>query len=222
MTDDDDPRPYLIHDLKSGAGEAKIANLKKVADRLKLLQQVGLPDDLFSDVPLRFLRQYQQQVAVESISHLQRRHEERTNLCPVLAAFCWVRQWEITDQMVELFLQVLNNTRLRAQKQNRKTRTAGGLYCVSTANKRLLFRLAEAMWGHPDGVIREILYPLVGEERLQALVEEAKTKGTYHQSIQTRISASYTHHYRQMLPLLLGVLTFRSNNEQYQPLIEAT
>lgn len=69
---DDDPKHYLLHVLKSGPGDAKIANLKKVADRLKWLQQIGLPDDLFSDVPLRFLRQYQQQVAVESISHLQR------------------------------------------------------------------------------------------------------------------------------------------------------
>lgn len=215
---DDDPRPYLIHDLKSGAGEAKITNLKKVADRLKLLQQVGLPDDLFAEIPLRFLRQYQQQVAVESISHLQRRHES-PQAYALLAAFCWVRQREITDQMVELFLQVLNNTRLRAQKQIE--RELLGDYVRVDGKQRLLFRLAEAMWGHPDGVIREILYPLVGEERLQALVEEAKTKGTYHQSIQTRISASYTHHYRQMLPLLLEVLTFRSNNEQYQPLIEA-
>lgn len=48
---DDDPNRYLIHELKSGPGDAKIANLKKVADRLKLLQQVGLPKDLFSDVP---------------------------------------------------------------------------------------------------------------------------------------------------------------------------
>lgn len=61
----------------------------------------------------------------------------------------------------------------------------------------------------------------MGEARLCALVEEAKTKGPYQQSVQTRISASYTHHYRQMVPLLLGVLTFRANNELYKPLIEA-
>ena len=214
----DDLRRYLIHDLKSGAGDAKIANLKKVAGRLKLLQQVGLPDDLFADVPLRFLRQYQRQVAVESISHLQRRHEN-PQVYTMLAAFCWVRQREITDQMVELFLQVLSTTRLRAQKHIE--RELLGDYIRVDGKQRLLYRLAEAMWDHPDGLIRDILYPLVGEERLRSLVEEAKTKGTYHQSVQTRISASYTHHYRQMLPLLLEVLTFRSNNERYQPLIEA-
>lgn len=215
---DDDPNRYLIHELKSGPGDAKIANLKKVADRLKLLQQVGLPKDLFSDVPLRFLRQYQQQVAVASISHLQRR-QENPQTYALLAAFCWVRQGEITDQMVDLFLQVLSNTRLRAQKHIE--RELVGEYLRVNGKQQLLYRLAEAMWDHPDGIIRDILYPLVGEARLRALVEEAKTKGPYQQSVQTRISASYTHHYRQMLPLLLGGLTFRSNNELYKPLIEA-
>ncbi|MCH9662148.1 MAG: Tn3 family transposase [Gammaproteobacteria bacterium] len=215
---DDDPHRYLIHDLKSGPGGAKVTNLKKVADRLKLLQQVGLPNDLFLEIPLRFLRQYRQQVAVESISHLQRRHENPQTYA-LLATFCWVRQREITDQLVELFIQVLNTTRLRAE-QNIK-RELLGEYIRVDGKQGLLFRLAEAMSEHPDGIIREILYPLVGEERLQSLVEEAKNKGTYHQSIQTRVSASYTHHYRQMVPLLLEVLTFRSNNDLYKPLIEA-
>lgn len=87
--------------------------------------------------------------------------------------------------------------------------------------QQLLFRLATAMWAHPDGIIRDVLYPLVGQDRLRSLVEEAKHKGDYRQSVQTRISGSYTHHYRQILPLLLEVLTFHSNNEQYKPLLEA-
>ena len=39
-------------------------------------------------------------------------------------------------------------------------------------------RLAEAMWDNPDGIIHEVLYPLVGKERLRSLVQEAKTKGS--------------------------------------------
>jgi hypothetical protein len=62
---DDVPHHYPIHTLKTGAGDAKVNNIKKVADRLKLLQEIGLPADLFAGVPLRFLRQYQQQTAVE-------------------------------------------------------------------------------------------------------------------------------------------------------------
>jgi len=115
-SEDDDPSHYPIHDLKSRAGAAKVKNIKKAAGRLKLLQQVELPEGLFSDIPLRFLRQYQQQAAVESISHLQR-HRNEAQTYTLLAAFCWVRQREITDQLVDLFIRVLNDIRLRAEQR---------------------------------------------------------------------------------------------------------
>jgi hypothetical protein len=69
------------------------------------------------------------------------------------------------------------------------------------------------MWDKPDGIISEVLYPLIGEARLQALIEEAKNTGVYQQSVQTRISVSYAYHYRQILAPLLEVLQFRSNNK---------
>lgn len=215
---EDDPTQYPLNDLKSGAGEAKVKNIKKVADRLKLLQQINLPSDLFRGIPLRFLRQYQQQAAVESISHLQRRENEAQTYT-LLAAFCWVRQREITDQLVELFIQTLNDIRLKAKQHVERQLLAE--FIRVEGKQQLLYRLAEVMWENPDGIIREVLYPVVGKDRLRSLVHEAKHQGTYHHSIQTRISGSYTHHYRQMLPPLLEVLTFRSNNEQYQPLIKA-
>ena len=37
----------------------------------------------------------------------------------------------------------------------------------------------------------------------------------------TIIRASYSHHYRRMVPELLEILDFRSNNEQYRPVIRA-
>lgn len=220
--DDDYPQSYPLHELKTGAGEPRVANIKKVAARLKLLQEVGLPSNLFTDMPLPFLRQYQQRVAVEAISHLQRRNQkekQRPQLYTMLAAFCWVRQREITDYLVDLFIRILKDIRLRAQSRVEKQLVAD--YIKVGGKQQLLFRLAQAMWTHPDGIIRDVLYPLVGKERLEALIEEAKQQGTYRQSVQTHISGSYTHHYRQMLPPLLAVLSFHSNNDQYKPLIEA-
>jgi TnpA family transposase len=213
---------YPLHDLKTGAGEPKVSNIKIVAGRLKSLQEIGLPTDLFAGVPLPFLRQYQRRVAVESISHLQRRDKteaQKEQLYTMLAAFCWVRQQEITDYLVDLFIRILKDVRLRAQSRVEKQLIAD--YIKVGGKQQLLFRLAQVMWDNPTGVIEEVLYPIVGQERLEALVEESRQQGPYYQNVQTHISASYTHHYRQMLPPLLEVLTFRSNNEQYKPLIEA-
>lgn len=223
-TDDDDnpTHRYPIHNLKAGSGAPNISNIKKVAARLSLLQDINLPEDLFADIPLPFLQQYQRQIAVESISHLQRRdkkEQQKAQLYTMLAAFCWVRQRKITDYLADLFIRILNDIRLRAKFRVEKRLIAD--YIRVGGKQQLLFRLVQAMQDHPEGIIKDVLYPIVGEKRLEALVDEAKQQGPYRQSVQTHISSSYTHHYRQMLPLLFQVLIFRSNNDQYKPLIEA-
>lgn len=48
--EDDNPQAYPLHELKTGAGEPRVTNIKKVAARLKLLQEVGLPSNLFTDI----------------------------------------------------------------------------------------------------------------------------------------------------------------------------
>lgn len=213
----DDPLDYPIHELRSDTSEAKVKTIKTVATRLKYLQQIALPEDLFGQYPMRFIQQYAQKAALESLSHLQRHHTDQT--ITLLAAFCWVRQRQLTDQLVELVIQLLNRIRLRAKQRVEQELLAD--FIRIGGKQQLLFRLATAMWDNPDGIIRDVLFPLIGEERLHQLVEEAKRIGNYYQSVQTRISGSYTYHYRQVLPDLLEVLQFRSNNEQYQPLIDA-
>ncbi len=222
LLDEDEVLHYPLHELKVGAGSPKVKNIKRVCARLKQLQAIELPEDLFEGIPLRFLRQYRQQVAVESPSHLQRRIREKSGeaqTLSMLAAFCWVRQREITDDLVDLLIRVLNDIRVRAKYKEEKRLLTD--FIRVNGKQQLLFRLAETMLENPDGVISEVLYPVVGEARLQALVEEAKNSGVYQQSVQMQVTASYNHHYRQILPSLLEVLRFRSNNEQHHPLIVA-
>lgn len=215
---DDDGVQVMLHNLKTSAGDAKVRNIKRVAERLGYLQQIGLPDKLFATVSSRYLTHLAQRAAVESVSHLQR-HTNADQTVTLLAAFCWVRQRKITDQLVALLIRVLNDIRLRAKQ--RVERELLDDYIRVGGKQQLLFTLAEAMSENPDGIIRDVLYPLIGEKRLEQLVAEAKQGGNYYTSVQTRIGGSYTHHYRPILPILVQVLQFRSNNKQHQPLIDA-
>ena len=38
---------------------------------------------------------------------------------------------------------------------------------------RILYKLAKAAKGQPDGVVKEVIYPAVGEQTLDALIREA-------------------------------------------------
>ncbi len=86
----------------------------------------------------------------------------------------------------------------------------------------MLFRFAEAALAHPEGVVKEIVFPMVNEATVRDLVKEWKATGPFYRyQVQTVIRSSYQSHYRRMLPQLLHALEFRSNNAMHQPLIEA-
>jgi hypothetical protein len=66
------------------------------------------------------------------------------------------------------------------------------------------------------------MYPVVGEQTLRDLVKEYRASGrSYREKVHTVMRGSYSHHDRRMVPKLLSVLPFQSNNDQHQPVIEA-
>ncbi len=91
-----------------------------------------------------------------------------------------------------------------------------------TGKNDLLFELADAALGKPDGIVRDVVFPVVKEETLRNLVKEWKSTGpTYRTTLRTVIRNSYKGHYRRMVPKLLEILDFRSNNDHHKPVIQA-
>lgn len=81
----------------------------------------------------------------------------------------------------------------------------------------ILFRVAEAAVGRPEGVVREVIFPVVGEQTFEALVREARALGTpQNRRVHTAVRASYGSYYRRMMPRLLAALEFRCNKAQTQ------
>jgi Tn3 transposase DDE domain len=82
--------------------------------------------------------------------------------------------------------------------------------------------MAEKALEYPDGIIKEVLYPVVNEQTLRDIVKEMKHTGpAFRQKVYTVMRASYGTHYRKMVPEILDVLNFRSNNDVHKPVIEA-
>jgi hypothetical protein len=67
-----------------------------------------------------------------------------------------------------LFIQVLNDIRLRAKQRVERELLID--FIRVNGKQQLLFKLAEAMWDNPDGIIRDVLYPLIGQKRFKQLV----------------------------------------------------
>ncbi len=187
-------------------------------DKLDRVRALQLPADLFASVTPKVLRSYRQRAAVEALYEL-RRHPEPL-LMTLLAAYCYVRSQDLTDTLVDLLLDIVHHIASKAESRVEE-HLIEELKRVAGKNG-LLFRLAEAALDHPDGVIKEVVYPVVSEEKLRDLVKEFKSMGpAYRKQVQTVMRNSWRSHYRRLLPRLLATLEFRSNNDAHRPVIDA-
>lgn len=74
-----------------------------------------------------------------------------------LATLAWVRQGEIIDGLVDLFIAPVHKIDSRAAAD---PEPVADLHRVR-GKENLLFRLAEAALDHPDDTVRNALYPIV-------------------------------------------------------------
>ena len=214
-----EPGPAVLHALKADPGRVGLESVLTEIAKLQRLRQFDLSSALFPHVAPKVLATYRHRAAAEGIHEL-RRHPEPLRMT-LLASFCILRSQEITDSLVELLMDVIQRMGVRAEH---KVEQALITDLKRVAGKQgILFDVAEAAVAHPDGSVREVIYPAAGgEQTLQDLVREAKAQGrTYRQQVHTVMRASYSNHYRRMVPQILEVLEFRSNNEVHRPLMRA-
>jgi hypothetical protein len=186
--------------------------------KLEQLTVLDLPADLFAGVSPKFIHSYCLRAATEPP------REMRLHPAPIrytlLAAFCWQRRQEVIDGLVELLIRIVHRIGVRAEKKIVKELLSD--FQRIHGKTTLLFKIAEVALDNPEGTIKDVLYPIVSEKTLEALVKEYRSQGpAYRQHVHTLIRSSYSHHYRRMLPLILEALTFRSNNSAHQPVIDA-
>jgi Domain of unknown function (DUF4158) len=204
--------------LRRDPGPVGVESALNEIAKLRTLRAIGLPPDLFEGYTPKLIERLRRRIAAESPSHI-REHPHAIRMT-LLAALVFQRTQEVTDALVTLLIQIVHRIGTRAEHRvevaylNDLKRVAG--------KTRLLYRIADAALEHPDEPVREVVFPIANEQTLRDLVAEYKAQGgAYRRHVQEVMRSSYRNHYRQILPALLDVLDFRSNNTAYQPVIQA-
>lgn len=207
-----------FRELVSDPGRIGLDSLLQEITKLRTVRNIQLPYDLFNGIPPKMIRLYRQRAGSEDIREL-RRHPDSIRYT-LLAAFFWCRGREITDNLVELIIQIVHRIGARAERKVEKEFLRD--FRKVSGKTNLLFRMAEKAVEQPDGIVRDVLFPVVGEDTLKDIIKEMKFTGpTYKQKVHTVMRSSYGTHYRRMVPALLDVLEFRSNNDVHRPVIDA-
>ncbi len=204
--------------LKADPGRASTETMFEEIDKLERLRALRFPADLFANVPRKVLQSYRQRAVVEEPYEL-RRHPPALRFT-LLAAFCHLRMQEISDTLVDVLLEIVH--RLGAKAERKVERELLEDLRKVTGKTNLLFRLADATLENPDGIVRDVVYPVVPEQTLRDLVKEWRANGpAYRRKVTILMRNSYRSHYRRMIPKLLATLEFCSNNERHRPVIAA-
>jgi Domain of unknown function (DUF4158) len=189
--------PAALLALRGNPGRPSLASMQEGLAKLELARRMDLPADLFDQALPRELERCRRRVAVEA-PHELRRHPDAARIA-WLAAFVYLRSRSLTDDLVDLLIETIHRIGARAERKVERE-LLNDLKRV-TGKQNLLFELADATLAQPDGVVREVVFPVVGEETLRDLVKEWKATGpTYRTTLRTVIRNSYQGHYRRMCP----------------------
>lgn len=204
--------------IRQDPGRVGLATMLEEMAKLKRIRELGLPDNLFVGLSRKVLYVYRNRASVEEPSRL-RAHSKAQRLT-LLSALCVMRAQEITDGLVNLLIHIVHKIDVRAEKRVEQEYMNE---FKRVANKEgILYRIAEAVVEHPDEPVRQVVFPIASEKLLREVIKEYKAKGpAFRQQVHKIMRASYSHHYRRMVPELLEILDFRSNNELYSPIISA-
>jgi TnpA family transposase len=207
-----------MSDLREEPGKANVKNLIREMDKLDCLRQISLPKNILAGLSPRMLAIYKQRVATEPLREL-RRHPDRIKY-PLLAIYCRLRTEEVTDNLVQMLFQITHGVDKHAENRAVKEHVAD--IKRVRGKHELLFKIAKAAVDNPDGTVRDVIFPVVGEQTLKDLIEEFKTSGLYFtQQVLTKAAASHKHHYQRIFPKILRVLDFQSKAPALRPLMKA-
>ena len=102
-------------DLKKDPGRVSLESIKLEARKLSTLQNIGVEDSLLKVISKSYLSKIKRRVISESIHELKR-HPSHTKYA-LLAIFTYIRQREITDDMVDLLIHVIHKIGARAERK---------------------------------------------------------------------------------------------------------
>ena len=206
-----------FHTIKADAGRASLENFLNVTERVAFIQSLQLPSNMLSELGKTWVEQIVRRVGGEKASEM-RRHDKRRRL-GFYAIYLMNREAHIIDDLIDLLVETIHRINVRSKRKviSGIARDIEKVY----GKERLLVDIATAAMFKPNGRVSDVIFPVAGQVKLAAIINEHRAKGTLEKRIYAVMRGSYASHYRRMLPNLLSVLEFRSNNAVWRPILEA-
>ena len=206
-------QPLRLGQLKEEKAHLKIDSILYEIQKHKELNAINIPKAIDSLGSRKLLEKYYERVLVESPSHI--RDHKATIRYAYLSIFCLIRQQRMTDTLTDLLLKLLQRILTRAERSVDRA--------LQLDNKRVkgkmgtLLTLAKQSIDHPNGVIKETIYPEIPKDRLSEIVIDLGEDGQwYRNQVKTKALSLYSHNNRRIVWALLHALDFGAEPQLFK------
>ncbi|MGK0468939.1 Tn3 family transposase [Clostridium sp.] len=216
---DNTEQTIWFNDFSINPDGANIESVFNESNKLKTIENMIIPEDIFKDIPPKYLKKYYKRSKSENVSEFKRHPDVIRNV--LLSVFFHYKSMEIKDNLVDLLIKILNNLDTSANRKIKKELAESTNY---TRNKnKLLLKIAKAVVESPEAKTCDIIYPIADEQKLKDLINELENKSddVLNKKNYNNMRSSYQKHYRRILPDIINALNFNSNNDKYKPIIKA-
>lgn len=203
--------------LKGDAGRASLDTILDMTAKLTFIQKLDLPRDLLLTTGKAWVEQIVRRVSAEKASEMRRHGPIRQ--IGLYAIYLISREAQLTDALVDLLVETVHKIGARSKRKvvGDIAKDIERVY----GKERLLVEIASASIEEPSGRVCDVIFPIAGRDKLAAIIKESQAKGALDRRVYKVMRASWASHYRRMLPELLSVLEFRSNNTVWRPVLAA-
>lgn len=211
-------KPINFIELKDASVELKMQSIVWAVQKHQHLKQLQLPTTLENKgCSRKLLMQYYERISREKPSKIAR--YQANSRYAYLAIFCYIRQQLSADTLADLLLKLLKRINTKATNYVDKKLKADS---KSVSGKMgTLLVLAKKAMENPDGVIADIIYPVVSQERLNAIINDlGDDEDWYQMLVKTKALSLYTHNNRQLVWQLVDALDFDAETKLY-PILKA-
>lgn len=220
-TDDEDISETLnikLRHLKKDIPAAKLKNVSAEINKIDRIRQAELPNAIFENCSRKLMQKYYLRIMAELPSSIVD-HDPETRYS-TMAIFCHIRSQLLIDNLAEMLTQLIHKIKTKAEAVLTKEILAE-VKCVN-GKFDILYTLSNTAATKPNGVIGQEIYPLVSQDTLQNLSVELRNKGKWYQTkVKTKMRSLYSHAHRKIILTLLDVFDFRTNQPEFNELLNA-
>jgi hypothetical protein len=204
--------------IKKNPGKFGLKTLLNEISRLQIINSFKISAEChLQDIPEEVLKLLRERAAPEG-SFQMKRHPLNIRYA-FLAVLFHFRRMELTDNIVDIFLELIHRIDKKADRKLEHDLVSN---IQSVYKKReILYKLAKASTQNPDGIVKSVVFSVIGEDVLQQIITEYEGKELNYDSHRAQEkTGKYIHSHRRMMKPVLDILVFRTNNPVRNPLIK--